>query len=224
MKKRYFLTGLLTAIPLWITWLVVSFIFRLLTDAGIPLVDRITRLIHIDHPIMAVIIQHSVFESIVSVIFIFMFLYFLGWLTSRVLGRKLIKKAEEILDKIPMVRTVYGGSKKILESFQKKTDRQQQVVLINYPSPEMKTVGLVTRTIMDERTGEKLAAVYVPTTPNPTSGFLEIIPYKDIILTDWTVNEAISFIVSGGVVGPDEINYSRSADLNPDKKTDLRNE
>jgi uncharacterized membrane protein len=215
MKKRYLITGLITAIPLWITWLVVSFIFRLFTNAGLPLVNWVTESIRTNHPTIATVIQNPIFKSIVAIVLILIFLYFLGWLTTLVLGRKVIKKVEELLDKIPMVRTVYGGSKRILESFKKSPDREQKVVLINYPSPEMKTLGLVTRIITDEITGEKLAAVYVPTTPNPTSGFLEIVPYKDIILTDWPVNEAISFIVSGGVVGPDEINYSKSV---PDKK------
>jgi uncharacterized membrane protein len=117
-----------------------------------------------------------------------------------------------------MIRTVYGGSKKILESFQKRPNHQQQVVLINYPSPEMKTIGLLTRTIIDGDSGKKLAAVYVPTTPNPTSGFLEIVPLEDVVLTNWTVNEAISFIVSGGMVGPDTVNYSQSVAIDSNKK------
>ena len=117
MKKRYLITGLLTAIPLWITWLVVRFIFGLVTDAGMPFVNWTTKLTRPNHPMIAEIIQHPIFKSIISIILILLFLYFLGWLTTRVLGRKLIKKIERLLDKIPMVRTVYGGSKKILESF-----------------------------------------------------------------------------------------------------------
>lgn len=211
MKRKYLLAGLLTVIPLWITWLVVSFIFRLVISAGMPVVVWLSGLIHADHPTIVSVINSAVFKNVFAAILIILFLYFLGWLTTLVLGRRIIKTAEKLMDKIPMVRTVYGGSKRILESFQARPDKQQSVVLINYPSPEMKTVGLVTRVVIDEHTGERLAAVYVPTTPNPTSGFLEIVPYKDIILTNWSVNEALSFIVSGGVVGPEKLNYSVSA-------------
>jgi uncharacterized membrane protein len=220
MKKGYLITGLLTAIPLWITWLVIGFIFGLVTDSGMPLANWVTEQIRMDHPTIAALIQNIVFKSLVSALLIIMLLYFLGWLTTRVIGNRLIKGVEKILDRIPMVRTVYGGSKKIIESFQTKSEKQQPVVLINYPSPEMKTIGLLTRTIIDKDTSEKLAAVYVPTTPNPTSGFLEIVPYNDIILTNWTVNEALSFIVSGGVVGPDSINYSKSDYLKSDDGDD----
>jgi uncharacterized membrane protein len=188
-----------------------------------PIVGWINSLIRPEHPAIANIIENPAFKSFVAIILVLIFLYILGWLTTKVIGRKIVKKFDDLLDKIPMVRIVYGGSKKILESFQKRPDHQQQVVLINYPSPEMKTVGLITRAIIDESTGEKLAAVYVPTTPNPTSGFLEIVPFKDIIMTDWTVNEAISFIVSGGVVGPDEINYRKNGKLDVKDELDENN-
>jgi len=83
------------------------------------------------------------------------------------------------------------------------------VVLINFPSPEMKTVGLVTRTFLDANTGRELAAVYVPTTPNPTSGYLEIVPVEHIISTNWTLDEAMTFIVSGGAIAPEAIAFDK---------------
>jgi uncharacterized membrane protein len=83
----------------------------------------------------------------------------------------------------------------------------QRVVLINFPSSEMKTVGLVTRTMRDKTTGRELAAVYVPTTPNPTSGYLEIVPIENVVSTDWTMDEAMAFIVSGGAIAPETVTY-----------------
>ena len=71
----------------------------------------------------------------------------------------------------------------------------------------MRAVGLVTRTLEDEQTGEKLAAVYVPTTPNPTSGYVEIVPVSRLVSTDWTLDEAMNFLVSGGAVGPEAVRY-----------------
>jgi uncharacterized membrane protein len=92
---------------------------------------------------------------------------------------------------------------------QQKPDKVQRVVLIPFPTPEMKTVGFVTRVLHDKATGEELAAVYVPTTPNPTSGYLEIVPLKQVVSTDWTVDEAMTFVISGGAVAPDQIHYSK---------------
>ena len=100
MKKKYLITGLLTAIPIWLTYLVISFIFKLITDTGMPLVIWLSDIIVTDHPTIVAIIQHSVFKNIIAVILIIVFLYLLGWLTTKVLGRKIIRKAEELLEKI----------------------------------------------------------------------------------------------------------------------------
>jgi uncharacterized membrane protein len=85
------------------------------------------------------------------------------------------------------------------------------VVLIDIPHSEMKSVGYVTREQRDETTGAELAAVYVPTTPNPTSGYLEIVPMDKLIPPDWTVDQAMTFIISGGAVSPERIPFSRAA-------------
>ena len=92
----------------------------------------------------------------------------------------------------------------------------QRVVLIPFPSPEMKTVGFVTRTFRDEVSGQDLAAVYVPTTPNPTSGYLEIIPSELVIETDWSVDQAMTFIMSGGAVAPDRISFDGAVKVEAD--------
>jgi uncharacterized membrane protein len=93
---------------------------------------------------------------------------------------------------------------------QQEPEGLRRVVLIPYPTPEMKTVGFVTRTLKDVTTGEELAAVYVPTTPNPTSGYLEIVPVSKLVATDWSAETAMNFIISGGAVAPPYINYHHS--------------
>lgn len=214
--RKYIITGILTAIPLWITWLVISFIFRVITGTGLPVVAWLVKIIRTDNPAWDKIVSGRPFQSILAILIIILFLYFLGWLATKVIGRRIIRWFDSLLDNIPLVKTLYTGSKKIIEAFQKKPNETQQVVLINYPSPEMKTVGLLIRTITDQNSGARLGAVYVPTTPNPTSGFLEIVPYEDIIFTDWAVNDAISFVVSGGAVGPEKVNYYRPGNTLPD--------
>jgi uncharacterized membrane protein len=115
---------------------------------------------------------------------------------------------EAVLDRVPLVQRVYGAVKKLISAMQQKPEDVERVVLINFPSSDMKVVGLVTRTLEDDKTGKKLAAVYVPTTPNPTSGYMEIVPLDRIVSTDWTIDEAMNFVMSGGAVAPDKIYYS----------------
>jgi uncharacterized membrane protein len=83
--------------------------------------------------------------------------------------------------------------------------------LIEFPSRDMKTIGLVTRIFTDADTGDEIAAVYVPTTPNPTSGYMELVPTSRLTMLDWTINEAMTFVMSGGAAAPPTLNYSRSA-------------
>ena len=90
-----------------------------------------------------------------------------------------------------------------------------RVVLIDFPHTEMKTLGFVTRVMREAGTGRELAAVYVPTTPNPTSGYLEIVPVEKITPTDWNVDQAMSFIISGGAVAPDTIPFTPPAAPQP---------
>jgi uncharacterized membrane protein len=207
--KKYLVAGLLTAIPIWITWLVVSFIFRLVVNSGQTVALKLTHAFAPAYPKLADWIAKPFVLDLVAIAVVLTFLIFLGWLATKVFGRKIINLFERLIKKIPLVKSVYGGSKKLIDSFQRHPDESTRVVLINYPSPEMKTVGLLMRFITDKDTDKRLAAVYVPTTPNPTSGFLEIVPEENITLTDWSVNEAVSFIVSGATLGPDSVNFSK---------------
>ena len=116
------------------------------------------------------------------------------------------------MNSVPVVQTIYGSTRKLIQSLQQEPTQIQRVVLIEFPSPGMKAVGFVTHVLRDEGTGEELAAVYVPTTPNPTSGYLEIMPIGGVTATDWSVDEAMTFIISGGVVSPDHIHFSRGVE------------
>jgi len=116
---------------------------------------------------------------------------------------------------VPLASTIYGSARKLLDILQTKPDGTQRVVLIDFPHSQMKSVGFVTRVIREQDSGRELAAVYVPTTPNPTSGYLEIVPVEKITPTDWTVDQAMSFIISGGAVSPDSIPFAAPAATPP---------
>ena len=131
-----------------------------------------------------------------------------GVMARRVFGQRMLRWMESLILRIPFASTIYGSARQLLDILQTKPDGTQRVVLIDFPHTEMKSIGCVTRVLREQGTGRELAAVYVPTTPNPTSGYLEIVPVEKITPTDWTVDQAMSFIISGGAVSPESIPFS----------------
>lgn len=209
--QRYLLAGILTLIPIWITWAIFTFIFTELSQFGLPWVRAIAGASGDHLPALAQTLLNPWFQSAVAVLLTLAGLYLLGFAASRVIGRRLIGLFDNMMHRIPLVQSIYGGTKKLLAALQQKPDDVQRVVLIEFPCPGMKTVGLVTRILTDETSGRHLAAVYVPTTPNPTSGYLEIVPVEQLVSTDWTMDQAMTFIISGGTVAPESIHYTRPA-------------
>ncbi len=210
--RRHLLTGLLTAIPLMVTWFVLAFLFRLLSQIGEPLVAGLARTVRRVNPDIADFLLEPWLVPALSVLMVIVLLYLLGVLASLVVGRRLIGAFDMFMQRIPLVQTIYGAVSQLLGALKQKPDGVQRVVLIDFPSPEMKAVGFVTKTLKDADTGDELAAVYVPTTPNPTSGYLEIVPVDRVVSTTWTFDEAMTFIVSGGAVSKETMNYSKSAE------------
>ena len=208
--QRYILTGVLTVIPLWFTYAVFEFFLTHLSRIGLPWARALSRQIEQSWPQVANWILTDWFQNSLAVLLTILALYLLGWVATRVIGRRVIDLFELIIHRIPVVQSVYGMIKKFISVLQTKPDETQRVVLIEFPSSAMKTVGFVTRVLRDQQTGRQLAAVYVPTTPNPTSGYLEIVPLENLVATDWSMDEAMAFIISGGAVAPDQIRYERS--------------
>jgi len=206
--KRNIITGMVTIIPLWVTWLLFDFIFSQLSKFGKPIVSTLSRDISDQAPTLSRLLQQPWFNDVLAVILVLVVIYVIGLVASRVIGRRLINAIEGLFTRLPLVQTVYGSAKKLLSALQTKPENIERVVLINFPHKEMKAVGLVTRTFTDIDSGKALAAVYVPTTPNPTSGYLEIVPLDQLVSTDWSMDEAMNFVISGGAIAPHHIPFS----------------
>jgi uncharacterized membrane protein len=202
--QRYLITGLLTFIPLWLTWVVFKFIFSFLSHVGEPAVDGTFAVLSAIFPGATEWLGQDWFRSIVAFVGTIGALYFVGLAASFMVGQRMLAAFEGLISRIPLVHTIYGGTKKLMTLMQNKPGSTQRVVLIGFPSPTLKTIGFVTRTFVDAQ-GREMAAVYVPTTPNPTGGYLEIAPVEDLVATDWTVDQAMAFILSGGAAGPDTL-------------------
>lgn len=213
--QRYILTGILTVIPIWVTWIVFEFFLRHLSKIGMPTARALSKALRDSSPQLAEWILQPWLQNTLAVVFTVLALYLLGWIATRVIGKRLIDLFEFFIHRIPLVQSVYGAIKKFISVLQTKPEEIQRVVLIEFPSKYMKTVGFVTRVMTDETTGRQLAAVYVPTTPNPTSGYLEIVPLEDLVSTDWSMDEAMTFIISGGAIAPDTIKYENPPAVKP---------
>jgi uncharacterized membrane protein len=141
-----------------------------------------------------------------GVIFTFLLLVITGMLAANFVGRAFVNGWESLLDRIPVVRAVYSAVKKFAEMvFSDKSESFKNVLLIQYPREGLYSLAFQTSSELGEvqgRTGEEVVCTFVPTTPNPTSGFIIIVPRKDVIVLDMDVDEALKMIISLGVVIP----------------------
>lgn len=210
--QKLFITGLLTLTPLWLTWVVIKFVFVLLSGVSSPLVVPLAERIAASFPgsldwVKAVWVQNTI-AMIATLVVILV----VGIMSRRVIGQRLLRWFEALMRRIPLANIVYESVRKLLDMLQTEPGSTQRVVLIDFPHRDMKSVGLVTRVIKEQGTGRELAAVYVPTTPNPTSGYLEIVPVELLTPTDWTVDQAMNFIISGGAVAPTTVPFTRAGE------------
>jgi uncharacterized membrane protein len=195
--QRYMFAGLITVGPLLVTWLVFSWVFETLANAGLPLVHFFGT---IDLPWL---------ESLFAVLLTLIVLYGVGRITSLVVGRQAFNLFETILERLPLVAKVYTSVRQLLETMMAKKDTGQRVVLIDFPIEGQKSVGFLTRTLTDAETGRELAAVLLPNAINPTSAFLQVLPMERVTETDLTMEQAMSMLMTGGAVSPETIRFTQ---------------
>jgi uncharacterized membrane protein len=217
---RYTFIGVLTLAPLWVTWLVFDFILGLLYRFGSPWVTALARMVRPLSGSVSDLLLHPASRFALAVIITLGMLYAVGLAATRVVGKRLIERLEAVLARLPLAHAIYGATKRFISAVREKPPGLQRVVLINFPSSQMKAVDFVTRVLTDQTTGREVAAVYVPTSPNPTSGYIEIVPVEDVVSTDWTVEEAMRFVMTGGTNAPGEIRFTPPAAGSVGRETD----
>jgi uncharacterized membrane protein len=206
--QRNILAGLITIGPLFVTWLVFSFVLGDLARAGRPLIALFAPFIPrawIPHSWIA---QDWV-QTALAIALTLIALYLLGRITSLVIGRQVFGLLEWVLERLPFVAKIYTSVRQLLDSMMAKKDTSQRVVLIDFPIAGQKSLGFLTRTLKDATTGQDLAAVLLPNAINPTSAFLQILPLERVTETDLTMEQAMSMLLTGGAVAPDRLRFSR---------------
>ncbi len=189
--RNYFLAGAVVLVPIAITFYITFFIIKISTKL-LPAEINPNSYLPIDIPGL---------EILISLILITL----IGWLSLSFLGKKIFELLNSLLKKIPILRTIYSAIGQMTETFTESDKKKKSVVLIEYPRKGMWAVGFATKEnkgLISKKTNEELINVFVPTTPNPTSGFLLMIPKKDIIYLDISFEQASKFIVSAGTSEP----------------------
>ena len=194
--RRYFLAGILVTSPIlitvYVTWLIITFIDAQVAGMLPESLDFTKKLPH----------QIPGLGLIISIIVI----TFIGAITPGFIGRTLLKVGERILDNTPVVRSIYGAIKQIMETVMSTNSESfREVVLVEYPRKGIWVIGFVTGETKGEvqtLNEEILINVFIPTTPNPTSGFLLFVPKKDLIYMKMKVEDAVKMVISGGIVTP----------------------
>ena len=200
--KNYFLTGLLVILPIFITGYVIWFLIRIMDVMlkYIPPKFHPETYLHIRIPGLGLIL-------VVILIFI------VGILTRNLVGRKIVHFGENLVDRIPLVRILYTGVKQLAEAFfVNKNDAFKKVALLEYPRRGIYVIGFITgesKGELQNKTSKNMLNVFVPTTPNPTSGFYILIPEDEVILLNMSVEDAFKLIISGGIVSPPEKKLAR---------------
>ena len=195
--RNNFIAGIVVLIPIGITLYLTLFLIRI---SGRIIPKEINPNNYLPFNIPGV-------EIIIALIVI----TFIGWLSLSFLGKKFFELFNNILRKIPILRTIYSAIGQMTETFTKSDNKQKSVVLLEYPRKGIWAVGFATKEnkgLIKNKVEEDIINVFVPTTPNPTSGFLLMVPKKDLIYLDVSFEQASKFIVSAGTTNIDEISLT----------------
>jgi uncharacterized membrane protein len=204
------IAGLLALAPLIAVWLVFEFLLDVLFEAGEPIAGALARVLDRWMPGLAPVLANSAVQHLSAVLAALLVIYTIGFVTSHFIGRRLMEFVEGIIARIPLVETIYSAVKKLVGVIQREPQGSARVVLIEFPHPGLRALGLVMRIFKDADTGEELAAVLVPSAPNPTTGFLQIVAAKDLTPTDMSLDQAMTMIVSGGATTPERLTLRTS--------------
>jgi len=207
--RNIFITGLLITLPIALTYFILQFLFKNL-DALSPVFTKI--LIDMGAPI-----PEGYRIPALGLVITLLIVLAVGWFTTNFFGKQMINLGESIVEKIPFVRKIYKGSKQVVQSIaHADTTAFRKVVLLEFPRRGMLAIGFVTgsaRGEVQEYTREDVLNVFVPTMPNPTSGFLVFAPPEDLTEINMSIEDGIKYVVSGGIVDTEALKLTDVKDI-----------
>ena len=195
------ITGLLILFPLFVTYILITFLFNLLSNQGTPILVGVLAFFDLDE-----VHWLTPLVPFINLFLVLVFIFLVGVIGTNIVGRRVLATVNQLVMSLPLVSSIYGAVKQVVETLQGPHRSFQRVVLLEYPRKGVWMMGLVAAPRNDPfglTPSGTLLSVFVPTTPNPTSGFLVLVPESEVIETDYNVEEAFKFIVSSGIVGRD---------------------
>ena len=195
------ITGILFVVPLGVTFWILELLFKFV--GGVLKINNLAE--YLINLISAPDSQWVPWVALaIGFIATLILIYLIGIIATNVVGRRLLQFGESLILRLPIVKSIYGSAKQVVQTVSVPEGSQfKSVVLIEFPSPGMWSLGFNTGTMQDKN-GKTFVKVYVPTTPNPTSGFLELLSEEDVKKTDITVEDALKMIISGGILSPEK--------------------
>ncbi len=191
LVRNKFLTGILTLLPIYITYLLIRFIVGIAPD--IPYLKTI--------PFFS---NNEVLASIIEFLIALLVIIFIGLVVSNVVGKRLFAFFEGIMEKLPLINTIYTSSRQIMQTLTMPSKGNfKQVVLIEYPRKGLWTLAFVTA-YSESKSGEQYVHVFLPTTPNPTSGFMLFVKEKDVRPSGLSIEEGLKTLISGGMISSEK--------------------
>ena len=200
--EKIFFAGLLVTVPTMLTFFLLKFLVQYIDKVSTPIVRRF---FHTSIPVLGFFITVLIVLAI-------------GVIGTNFLGKQLLSIGGQLLSKIPLVRSIYSSTKQIIETAMSATEKPfQKVVLVPYPRKGVYAIGLVTREVSpdltpnalipisqteDEKQGDQIISVFIPSTPNFTSGLLVMFPSRDIIPLSMTIEEGFKYLMTGGILTP----------------------
>ena len=213
--RNVFITGLLITLPIALTYFILQFLFKNL-DALSPVFTKV--LIDLGAPI-----PEGYRIPALGLVITLLIVLAVGWFTTNFFGKRLIQLGENIVGKIPFVRRIYKGSKQVVQSIAHADTRAfRKVVLIEFPRRGMLAIGFVTgeaRGEVQKNTCDDVLNVFVPTMPNPTSGFLVFAPPEELTEIDMSIEDGVKYVVSGGIVTTERLKITEAKDIKIDQPT-----
>ena len=197
--KKNIIAGLLVTVPVALTYIILKFVITRIDEMMVPVVSKIIGEKAMEN-------FNGYFIPGMGFLLLILFVFFIGLIATNIFGKKIFKLGELVLQKIPLVRVIYITIKKVVDTIaQSQTPTFEKMALITYPRAPLKTVGIVacnTPDMVFKMVGKRSVNVFVPTSPNPTTGFVIAVPIEDVNFLEMTVEEGLKMIISFGVVAP----------------------
>lgn len=204
--RQVFLTGVVITLPLIITVWLLGILVRLLEGVASPVVLAILRLVRPDLASEPAIVRFV--APLAGILLTVLLILIVGSVATHYFGRRLVEAFDRLMMRLPVVKPIYGAARQLLDAFSRTSTSFRRVVMVEYPRPGVYTVGFLTRSGVDlgKESGSKVSGcslVFLPTTPNPTSGWLALVRDEEVLPLEMSIEDGVKLIVSGGLVVPE---------------------